>query len=450
MGVAHQPGDPVHRQVNQPGALQGRAQGDGGGQQQQGARVQGLERLVHPQALGGHHQAGPGHGQDHDGDGGEGRQQDHAQHDEQRDAILVHPQDGTLDPLHQQQLFGLAGGLQCLRRAQEEQHVATFQPDIAQAGQPLPPPVLHAHDLDPVEPVQGQIADHPPVEGRFGQDHRFHHLLLHIQQGGAFTVGQDRGQPGLLLFQEAGQAVGRAGHHEDVTRLQYLSPGFLRPVDLFSPGEGQQLHPVFLFVVGGRSDGRGPAQPAVASLLGGRRPWILLGDAVKGLFRGLAHQVAVLIHHDFGDVGGLVPVAHQVDQGGPIGQQAIADEDQVEAAHRGVDGAQAGEFEHGEAGSTRLAVEVVDEDVGAGADQGHGAAQDGEVADGHQQLRGPHPELAAEGQRDRHHHHHDGGVVDKGAGHRHRQGQQEQQPVGIAPGEAGQVDGHRLQRAGAQ
>ena len=107
--------------------------------------------------------------------------------------------------------------------------------------------------------------------------------------------------------------------------------------------------------------------------------------AQAGLLDGAADQGSV---RRYGHLHGvLTGVVELLEDGGAVGQQPASEEEGGEDAGGGHGDADPGEAEEPEIGVPILEEEAVDDEVGAGADEGHAATEDGGVGEGKHELR---------------------------------------------------------------
>ncbi len=135
--------------------------------------------------------------------------------------------------------------------------------------------------------------------------------------------------------------------------------------------------------------------------------------AQAGVLDGLVVQGAAFRKHHFHVVfpGALDLLHHAL----AVGQQAAAEQQQEQAADDQQRHAHPGQVEDVEAVQAPFLHQAVHHQVGAGADQGAGAAEDGGVAERQQQLGGGELEALGPFLDRRDHHRHHGGVVEEGA-----------------------------------
>ena len=111
------------------------------------------------------------------------------------------------------------------------------------------------------------------------------------------------------------------------------------------------------------------AQPAMAADRLRRLGAFVERNLVEDVGRGLADQIACAAYNQFGDIGEVRAPAGQVGERRIVGQQAVADQNNEGAAHHRINQAKHSKLEKTKAWTAGLAVQIGDQDVGAGADQ---------------------------------------------------------------------------------
>ena len=150
-----------------------------------------------------------------------------------------------------------------------------------------------------------------------------------------------------------------------------------------------------------------------------------------------ADQVGALGDLDLGQVARHLVLAGQAGLVEPVRQEAHHHQVVVDHAEDEQDAAEVEELEHAEGRHAVLDGERADQQVGRGADQGAGAAEDRRVGQRHQQARRADPVVLGEPRADRDEDRHRGRVVDERGDEAGQRQQEGRRPAARSPRVAG-------------
>ncbi len=168
-----------------------------------------------------------------------------------------------------------------------------------------------------------------------------------------------------------------------------------------------------------------------------------------GLADGLADDRRVVRHQQLGHKGARLVRAQLARQAFAVRQQAMTDQQHKGHAYAGQHQAGQGDLEHAERLHAHLPGYAVDQNVGRGADHGHGAAKDGGVGQRDQHLRGLAADAGGQGNGNRREDGDHRRVVDEGRQQQRRHHQAEQGAPLAAAAHARQPVAEGLDAAGA-
>ncbi len=296
-------------------------------------------------------------------------------------------------PAQQDEIF--AGALQVLQAflaTLDEQRVADAKREVAQVLAQVRP-VAEDAEHDHTEPFpQTGLTHRRTVQARTRRDEDLREPEIHVRDSASAL--RIHGPLVPLLPDEIDDRVGRALDDQEVPGLQrVILEG--RPDRLLATHELEE--------------------PDLRQ--------------VRHLAERAPHEAGLLPEDDLGHVVRAELLRQERGEADAIGQQPRGDGEQVHEPDPAEDQPHGKEVEESEGGQVLLLHETVHEEVGRGADEREGAAEDGRVGKRDEEPRGRHAQFGTHREEDRQQEHHDARVVHEAReDHDDRQDREEQHP----------------------